>query len=123
MLESATLAQIDFPQEITISSGTSMFYFFRADALTLDTIIVQNDRNWCDLSGMFHLSNVICNHIIIRDKGDNTPTVVTTGAFSDLQSAITTLPDIKFELARSSITMRCAGTYDNLPDTITALPE
>lgn len=123
MLESATLAQIDFPQEITISRATNMFKFFRADALTLDTIIVQNDRHWCDLSSMFNLSNVICNHIIIRDEGSDTPTVRLTSAFSDLQSTSTTLPDIKFELARSSINLECSGTYNGLPDTITALPE
>lgn len=123
MLESSTLDQIDFPQEITISRATNMFHFFNANALTLDTIILQSDRHWCDLSGMFTFSNVICNHIIIRDEGNNTTTVQTNGAFANLQSAITTLPDIKFELAGSSITMQCAGTYDSLPDTITTLPE
>lgn len=72
---------------------------------------------------MFNSSNVVCNHIIIRDEENDTPYVVFNSAFANLTSTITTLPDIKFELVGSSINLECGGTYSYLPDTITTLPE
>lgn len=72
---------------------------------------------------MFNSSNVVCNHIIIRDEENDTPYVVFNAAFANLPSTITTLPDIKFELVGSSINLECEGTYSYLPDTITTLPE
>lgn len=123
MLRSADIHQIDFPQEITIRDGNNMFNGFKANALTLDTIILQNDTDWYDLSQMFVSSNVVCNHIIIRDKKNDTPYVLFNDAFAHLTPTITTLPDIKFELVGSSINLICRGTYGYLPDTITTLPE
>lgn len=123
MLSYAKMHQIDFPQEITIRDGNQMFRSFNADALTLDTIILQTNTAWYDLSQMFNYSNVVCNHIIIRDEKNDTPYVVFDTAFANLPSTITTLPDIKFELVGSSIKLVCAGTYSYLPDTITTLPE
>ena len=123
MFEFTTVNQIDFPQEITIGDVYCMFNNFYAKALTLDTIIVKNNYKYYDLSYMFNSSNVMCNHIIIRCEENDTPYVIFNTAFGNLQSAITTLPDIKFELAGSSITINCEGTYTNLPDTITTLPE
>lgn len=72
---------------------------------------------------MFDSSNVVCNHIIIRDEKNDTPYVVFNSTFANLTSTITTLPDIKFELVGSSIKLECADTYSYLPDTITTLPE
>lgn len=72
---------------------------------------------------MFTFSNVVCNHIIIRDEENDTPYVRFNSAFAYLPSTITTLPDIKFELVGSSINLGCGGTYSYLPDTITTLPE
>lgn len=72
---------------------------------------------------MFNYSNVVCNHIIIRDEENDTPYVMFNDTFANLTSTITTLPDIKFELVGSSINLKCAGTYSYLPDTITTLPE
>lgn len=72
---------------------------------------------------MFNSSNVVCNHIIIRDEENDTPYVVFNATFAYLTSPITTLPDIKFELVGSSINLECEGTYSYLPDTITTLPE
>lgn len=72
---------------------------------------------------MFNSSNVVCNHIIIRDEENDTPYVMFNAAFGNLTSTITTLPDIKFELVGSSINLECGGTYSYLPDTITTLPE
>lgn len=43
MLSNAKINQIDFPQEITIRDGNSMFNGFNANALTLDTIILQTN--------------------------------------------------------------------------------
>lgn len=43
MLSYAKLNQIDFPQEITIRDGYTMFSSFNANALTLDTIILQTN--------------------------------------------------------------------------------
>lgn len=123
MLSNAKINQIDFPQEITIRDGNNMFSSFNANALTLDTIILQTNTAWYDLSQMFNSSNVVCNHIIIRDEKNDTPYVVFNTAFANLTSTITTLPDIKFELVGSSINLECGGTYSYLPDTITTLPE
>lgn len=72
---------------------------------------------------MFDSSNVVCNHIIIRDEIDDNPYIVFNGTFANLISTITTLPDIKFELVGSSVRIECGGTYSYLPDTITTLPE
>jgi hypothetical protein len=43
MLSYAKINQIDFPQEITIRDGNNMFSSFNANALTLDTIILQTN--------------------------------------------------------------------------------
>lgn len=123
MLSNATLHQIVFPQKITIRNGSNMFSGFKANALTLDTIILQSNTAWYDLTQMFEFSNVVCNHIIIRDEKNDTPSVVLNATFANLTSTITTLPDIKFELVGSSINLHCEGTYSYLPDTITTLPE
>lgn len=72
---------------------------------------------------MFHFSNVVCNHIIIRDEENDTPYVMFNSTFANLTYTITTLPDIKFEFVGSSIKLECGGTYSYLPDTITTLPE
>lgn len=72
---------------------------------------------------MFDSSNVVCNHIIIRDEENDNPYVIFNRTFAYLTSTITTLPDIKFELVGSSIKLECGGTYSYLPDTITTLPE
>lgn len=124
MLRYARVNQVDFPQEITIRKGIDMFNYFNVNVLTLDTIIVQdNDNGRYYLNEMFNYSNAVCNHIIIRYEKNNTLYVYLNYAFANLASTITTLPDIKFELAGSSINMNCGGPYSNLPNTITTLPE
>lgn len=118
-------ADIIFPVELYCKNLNFAFYNMNSlnSTPSIQKIIVEIGGN-TSFSDAFNYS---CINIDEIEFNSTYPSVSITGssAFSNLQSKVTKLPTMKFNIAEESrvINMEIGGMYDNLPSSITEIPE
>lgn len=118
-------ADIIFPAELYCKNLNWAFYNMNSlnSTPSIQKIIVEIGGN----TGFSNAFNYSCINIDEIEFNSTYPSVSIAGssAFSNLQEKVTKLPTMKFNIAEESrvINMVIGGMYDNLPSSITEIPE